>query len=108
MYDFHLIISPSAKSPMGPLLRNNFLDPSIPDSIGGIQGRKGRIKQTLTEQGLGKYSPPSTPGISNPLLFAQQDVMYSDDTIAVIGMACSFPGAASVEEFWDIGMLRRG
>jgi acyl transferase domain-containing protein/acyl carrier protein len=30
----------------------------------------------------------------------------SSDTIAVIGMACRFPGAASVEEFWD--NLRRG
>ena len=40
---------------MGLLLRINFLDPYIPDSIGGIQGRKGRIKQTLYEYGLGKW-----------------------------------------------------
>ena len=47
-------------------------------------------------------NPPSTPGTSTPLLLAQQDAMYPDNAIAVIGMACQFPGADSVEEFWQV------
>lgn len=53
-----------------------------------------------------EHSPPSTPGASTPLLLAQRDVMYPDNAIAVIGMACKFPGADSVEEFWEV--LRSG
>ncbi len=47
-------------------------------------------------------SPPSTPGTSTPLLLARQDVIYPDNAIAVIGMACKFPGADSVAEFWEV------
>ncbi|OAR02343.1 hypothetical protein LLEC1_04192 [Akanthomyces lecanii] len=32
--------------------------------------------------------------------------LYPDDAIAVIGMSCKFPGADSVDEFWDL--LSRG
>ena len=31
-----------------------------------------------------------------------KDGPYSDEAIAVVGMACKFPGADSVQEFWDI------
>ena len=49
-----------------------------------------------------EHSPPSTPGTSTPILLARQDVLYPDNAIAVIGMACKFPGADSVEEFWQV------
>ncbi len=49
-----------------------------------------------------EHSPPSTPGTSTPSLLARQDNMYPENAIAVIGMACKFPGADSVEEFWQV------
>ena len=35
-----------------------------------------------------------------------QSAQYSDDAIAIVGMGCRFPGADSVEEYWQV--LRSG
>lgn len=49
-------------------------------------------------------APDSTlsSGAVTPAISAPQDDRYPDHAIAVIGMACKFPGAESVEEFWDL------
>ena len=77
---------------------------SIPPSL-VRQAAYKVIKAGLCKAFLNKdmeHSPPSTPGTSTPMLLAQQDLMYPDNAIAVIGMACKFPGADSIEEFWQI------
>lgn len=38
-----------------------------------------------------------TPGAVNP-----QDRPYPDHSVAIVGMSCRFPGADSLEEFWDL------
>ena len=45
----------------------------------------------------GLLSNAATPGASPP-----QEESYPDQSIAIIGMACRFPGADSVEELWDL------
>ena len=49
-------------------------------------------------------APDSTlpSGAVTPAISAPQDDRYPDHAVAVIGMACKFPGAESVAEFWDL------
>lgn len=43
----------------------------------------------------------TTPGATTPST-SGQDVGFPDTAVAVVGMACKFPGANSAEEFWKI------
>ena len=82
---------------------------SIPSSLirqAGYTVIKAGPSKPFLSQDTGR-SPPSTPGTSTPLLLACQDSMYPDNAIAVIGMACKFPGADSVEQFWQVLELGR-
>lgn len=49
-----------------------------------------------------EHGPPTPAGEPIPILLARQDIVYPDNSIAVIGMACKFPGADSIEEFWKV------
>ena len=40
--------------------------------------------------------------IKMPLLSSPQGKQYPDQAIAIVGMACKFPGADSVDEFWQV------
>jgi acyl transferase domain-containing protein/acyl carrier protein/SAM-dependent methyltransferase len=49
------------------------------------------------------HSEPAFPsGTVTPEVSAPQDGRYPDHAIAVVGMACKFPGADSIEEFWEL------
>ncbi|KAI0016488.1 hypothetical protein F4780DRAFT_772859 [Xylariomycetidae sp. FL0641] len=58
-----------------------------------------KVREILTESSrddLNGISAPR-PAPSRPL-----DDVYPEDAIAVVGMACKFPGADSVDAFWDL------
>jgi acyl transferase domain-containing protein/acyl carrier protein/SAM-dependent methyltransferase len=49
------------------------------------------------------HSDPALPsGTVTPEVSAPQNGRYPDHAIAVVGMACKFPGADSIEEFWEL------
>lgn len=46
-------------------------------------------------------SPLPTPRAATPTI-QDYETRYPENAIAIIGLACKFPGADSVDEFWDI------
>ena len=76
----------------------------IPSSIireSGLKVNKMRSSRLFPSRLAG--SEPAVPsGIVTPQVSAPQDGRYPDHAIAVIGMACRFPGADSIEEFWEL------
>lgn len=50
-------------------------------------------------------SPLPTPRAATPSI-KDCESRYPDHAIAIVGMACKFPGADSVDEFWDV--IRKG
>ena len=46
-----------------------------------------------------RFIPSSVKSLSPP---ASKNSLYDENAIAVIGMACKFPGADSIEEFWQL------
>jgi acyl transferase domain-containing protein len=46
--------------------------------------------------------PPATSATTATMLEDQQEASLPDSAIAIIGMACRYPDADSVEEFWDL------
>lgn len=76
----------------------------IPSSVireSGLKVYKMRSLKMFTNQLAG--SEPALPsGAVTPEVSALQDGRYPDHAIAVVGMACKFPGADSIEEFWEL------
>ena len=44
----------------------------------------------------------TTPGINTPGIIEASDYEYPEHAVAIVGMGCRFPGADSVEEFWEL------
>ena len=76
----------------------------IPSSIireSGLKVNKMRSSRLFPSRLAG--SEPAVPSETvTPQVSAPQDGRYPDHAIAVIGMACRFPGADSIEEFWEL------
>lgn len=76
----------------------------IPSSVireSGLKVNKMRSSKLFPSRLAG--SEPAVPsGTVTPQVSAPQDGRYPDHAIAVVGMACKFPGADSIEEFWEL------
>ena len=105
--DWHLTIS-AAVSPLirvkKPVAACFGLVDFIPSSVireSGLKVNKMKSSKLFPSRLAGLESAlPS--GAITPEVPAPQDGRYPDHAIAVIGMACKFPGADSVEEFWEL------
>ena len=76
----------------------------VPSSVireSGIKIEKMRSSNLSTGSLTVPDSTPSS-GLGTPAISAPQDDRYPDHAIAVVGMACKFPGADSVGEFWEL------
>ena len=76
------------------------------DSVPSILVREHGLKVTrygTKSLSSGFLSSPPMPssGIATPAV-VPKDGSYTGNAIAVVGMACKFPGADSIDEFWDI------
>ena len=104
--DWHRTMSAATSDPT--LLENTTImslgaTKSIPFSINKQSDFKimeGKSWNLLPRKGFSERSIPvsvfpETPSVST-------DNPYGDKAIAVVGMACKFPGADSVEDFWQI------
>lgn len=77
---------------------------SIPSSIirdHGLKTIKMGPSKLLSSGLTGIGSMPSS-GIATPAFKGSPDGRYPSHAIAVVGMACKFPGADSIDEFWQI------
>ena len=51
---------------------------------------------------LDSASQTASFGATAPVVIDPEHGRFPDDAVAVIGMACNFPGAASPDEFWNL------
>lgn len=69
-----------------------------------------RTKPSNNEVGTSRFLSASLPGSGSqlssgnitPMVLAPEEARYPEHAIAVVGMACKFPGAESPSEFWDL------
>lgn len=76
----------------------------IPSSVireSGLKVYKMRSSKLFADK-LAGPAPMLASGAVTPEISAPQDDRYPDHAIAVVGMACKFPGADSIEEFWEL------
>ena len=77
---------------------------SIPSSVvreSGLKVIKMKTLNLFPSKLIGSESAPSSGAIT-PAFSSAQDGPYGDNAIAVVGMACKFPGADSLNEFWQL------
>ena len=77
---------------------------SVPPSVAresGLKVHKMKSSRLFPTRLAGSESAVPS-GTVTPQISAPQDGRYPDHAIAVVGMACKFPGADSVEEFWEL------
>jgi acyl transferase domain-containing protein len=64
--------------------------------------RDAPIKLSL-QSGTGFLLGSQVDAATNaPLISTASEYHYPEDSVAIVGMACRFPGAASLEEFWEV------
>ena len=104
--NWHLTISAAASQLIQtetPIAATFGLVDCIPSSVvreSGLKLKKLRSSKLLPNR-LG--TPDLLPsGAVTPEISAPQDDRYPDHAVAVIGMACKFPGADSLDEFWEL------
>ena len=77
---------------------------SVPSTVVrevNLKVMKWKASNLLNSRFLG-FDPSISSGMITPAASALQDVRYPDHAIAVVGMACKFPGADSIDEFWEL------
>jgi acyl transferase domain-containing protein/acyl carrier protein len=92
--------SPASNVPSVPIAQLSSLEAQTAE--GDVVDRQMKEDLVATGSSHSNSIPTSIAGRSTRAVAAAQ----SADAIAVIGMACRFPGAASIEEFWE--NLRHG
>ena len=105
--NWHLVmsaaISPLMQTPHASILHVGIVE-CIPVSIArdsGLKVIKLATSKPLTDaQSL--FSSQVVPGLITPALSAPEESRYPEHAIAIVGMACKFPGADSPSEFWDL------
>ncbi|KAI9884810.1 MAG: Type I Iterative PKS [Watsoniomyces obsoletus] len=105
--NWHLTITAAASQLIhmkGQLVVSFGLIESIPSSVvreSELRVIKMKGSKLFPSKLMGSDTPPSA-GIATPALSAYQDGPYPGHAVAVVGMACKFPGAESLDEFWQL------
>ena len=105
--NWYLTISTAASQLINtpsPLAVSFGLVDSVPSSVmreANLTVKKFKSANLLNSRLLGFDSSVSS-GMVTPAASAFQDAQYPDHAIAVVGMACKFPGADSIDEFWEL------
>ena len=105
--DWHLTVSAATaqlmQTPHTSILQVGMVD-CIPTAITrerGLQITKVGTSRLLSASLSGSGSQLSSGNVT-PMVLAPEDARYPEHAIAVVGMACKFPGAESPSEFWDL------
>lgn len=107
MANWHLTIA-SAVYPLshidGPVAVSFGLVDSMPISIvrgTGLKVTKGGDFE-ISPTAFARSESVADSGTTLPILSSPQDSHFPDHAIAIVGMACKFPGAESVDAFWQV------
>ena len=89
--------------PNGKIVMDLGITKSIPSSISNefsLKVVESKFWSLLPRRAFGDRFVPSSP--KSKTQPARTRSHYGDNAIAVIGMACKFPGADSIDEFWQL------
>ena len=67
---------------------------------GGLRVVEARSWTLLPRRAFGDKLAPSISEITPPV--AKKNNLYGENAVAVVGMACKFPGADSLDDFWRL------
>ncbi|KAI0009448.1 hypothetical protein F4779DRAFT_617624 [Xylariaceae sp. FL0662B] len=92
----------SSVSALGQLTENPFILSIGKDAIPPSVMRSYQVAKIKTITPKASRCSNNLTSIPRPGSRILSDGIYPENSIAVIGMACKFPGADSIDEFWDL------